>query len=143
MDRRWSVVREYDNAENLYRSGEARLKQIKAEFNVSTNQAQLCRHCVPQERVVVKTCRRSRALMAAGQTVFTLAAPMASVVLISLPEQAQGRFKVGQAVSVELWTRRINVLPGTSANCRQPPIQIPHLCRSHCFHGRQGPAELG
>jgi multidrug efflux system membrane fusion protein len=41
----------------------------------------------------------------AGQTVFTLATDGEREVLISLPEQSFGRFKIGQPVSVELWSQ--------------------------------------
>lgn len=39
MERQLISRSQYDNAENLYRSGEARLQQIQAEFNVANNQA--------------------------------------------------------------------------------------------------------
>jgi multidrug efflux system membrane fusion protein len=54
MDRQMVSRSAYDNAENLYRSGEARLKQIKAEFNVSTNQASYAVLRAPQDGVVAK-----------------------------------------------------------------------------------------
>ena len=91
--------------ENLYRSGEARLKQIKAEFNVSTNQASYAVLRAPQDGVVAKRAVEVGQVVAAGQTVFTLATDGEREVLISLPEQSFGRFKVGQPVSVELWTQ--------------------------------------
>jgi multidrug efflux system membrane fusion protein len=96
---------QYDNSENLYRSGEARLKQIKAEFNVSTNQASYAVLRAPQDGVVAKRAVEVGQVVAAGQTVFTLATDGEREVSISLPEQSFGRFKVGQPVSVELWTQ--------------------------------------
>ena len=105
MDRQMVSRSAYDNAENLYRSGEARLKQIKAEFNVSTNQASYAVLRAPQDGVVAKRAVEVGQVVAAGQTVFTLATDGEREVLISLPEQSFGRFKVGQPVSVELWTQ--------------------------------------
>jgi multidrug efflux system membrane fusion protein len=105
MDRQMVSHSQYDNAENLYRSGEARLKQIKAEFNVSTNQASYAVLRAPQDGVVAKRAVEVGQVVAAGQTVFTLATDGEREVLISLPEQSFGRFKVGQPVSVELWTQ--------------------------------------
>jgi multidrug efflux system membrane fusion protein len=96
---------QYDNHENLYRSGEARLKQIKAEFNVSNNQASYAVLRAPQDGVVAKRLVEVGQVVAAGQTVFTLATDGEREVLISLPEQNFGRFKVGEPVSVELWTQ--------------------------------------
>ena len=51
-------------------------------------------------------------VVAAGQTMFTLAADGEREVLISLPEQNFGRFKTGQAVTVELWTQPGQRFPG-------------------------------
>ncbi|ROO02332.1 efflux transporter periplasmic adaptor subunit [Pseudomonas moraviensis] len=106
MERQMVSRSAYDNAENLYRSGEARLKQIKAEFNVSTNQASYAVLRAPQDGVVAKRSVEVGQVVAAGQTVFTLATDGEREVLISLPEQSFGRFKVGQAVSVELWAQQ-------------------------------------
>ena len=105
MDRQLVSRSQYDNAENLYRSGEARLKQIKAEFNVSNNQASYAVLRAPQDGVVAKRSVEVGQVVAAGQTVFTLATDGEREVSISLPEQNVGRYKVGQPVSVELWTQ--------------------------------------
>lgn len=96
---------QYDNAENLYRSGEARLKQIKAEFNVANNQAGYAVLRASQDGVIARRMVEVGQVVAAGQTVFTLAAHGEREVAISLPEQAFGRFRVGQEVAVELWSQ--------------------------------------
>ncbi|WP_347904389.1 efflux RND transporter periplasmic adaptor subunit [Pseudomonas purpurea] len=105
MDRQMVSRSQYDNSENLYRSGEARLKQIKAEFDVSNNQASYAVLRAPQDGVVAKRAVEVGQVVSAGQTVFTLATDGEREVLISLPEQSFGRFKIGQPVSVELWTQ--------------------------------------
>ena len=104
---------QYDNAENLYRSGEARLKQIKAEFDVASNQASYAVLRAPQDGVVAKRAVEVGQVVGAGQTVFTLATDGEREVLISLPEQHFGRFKVGQPVTVELWTQQGQRFAGT------------------------------
>ena len=113
MERQMVSRSQYDNAENLYRSGEARLKQIKAEFDVANNQASYAILRAPQDGVVAKRAAEVGQVVAAGQTVFTLAADGEREVLISLPEQNFGRFKVGQPVTVELWTQPDQRLAGT------------------------------
>ena len=105
LERQMVSHSQYDNAENLYRSGEARLKQIKAEFDVANNQAGYAVLRAPQDGVVAKRAVEVGQVVAAGQTVFTLATDGEREVLISFPEQNYGRFKVGQPVSVELWTQ--------------------------------------
>ncbi|EJL08394.1 MULTISPECIES: efflux RND transporter periplasmic adaptor subunit [Pseudomonas] len=105
MDRQLVSRSQYDNAENLYRSGLARLKQIKAEFDVASNQAGYAVLRAPQDGVVARRTVEVGQVVAAGQTVFTLATDGEREVLISLPEQGFGRFRIGQPVSVELWSQ--------------------------------------
>ncbi|EJL05201.1 efflux transporter, RND family, MFP subunit [Pseudomonas fluorescens Q2-87] len=105
MDRQMVSRSQYDNAENLYRSGAARLKQIKAEFDVASNQASYSVLRAPQDGVVARRSVEVGQVVSAGQTVFTLATDGEREVLISLPEQSFGRFKIGQPVSVELWSQ--------------------------------------
>ena len=104
LDRQMVSHSQFDNAENLYRAGLARLKQAKAEFDVAGNQAEYAVLRAPQAGVVAKRQVEVGQVVAAGQTVFTLAADGEREVLISLPEQQFARFAVGQPVSVELWS---------------------------------------
>jgi multidrug efflux system membrane fusion protein len=112
MDRQMVSRSQFDNAENLYRSGEARLKQIKAELTVADNQTSYTVLRAPQDGVVAKRLVEVGQVVAAGQTVFTLAADGEREVLISLPEQNFSRFKIDQPVTVELWTQREQRFPG-------------------------------
>lgn len=105
MDRQLVSRSQFDNAENLYRAGEARLKQVQAEFDVASNQAGYAVLRAPQDGVVAKRLVEVGQVVAAGQTVFVLAADGAREVAISLPEQAFGRFRIGQEVAVELWSQ--------------------------------------
>lgn len=144
MDRQMVSRSQYDNSENLYRSGEARLKQIKAEFDVSSNQAGYAVLRAPQDGVVAKRAVEVGQVVSAGQTVFTLATDGEREVLISLPEQGFGRFKIGQPVSVELWSQpdqrfagRIRELsPAADPKSRTFAARV-------AFTGGKVPAELG
>jgi multidrug efflux system membrane fusion protein len=112
MDRQMVSKSQYDNAENLFRAGDARLRQIKAELSVADNQTGYAVLRAPQDGVVAKRLVEVGQVVAAGQTVFTLAADGEREVLISLPEQNYGRFKINDPVSVELWTQRDQRFPG-------------------------------
>ncbi|BBP75120.1 efflux RND transporter periplasmic adaptor subunit [Pseudomonas gingeri NCPPB 3146 = LMG 5327] len=144
LDRQMVSRSQYDNAENTYRAGEARLRQIKAEFDVSSNQAGYAVLRAPQDGVVAKRQVEVGQVVAAGQTVFTLAADGEREVLISFPEQAFGRFKVGQDVSVELWSQpdqRFNghireLSPAADPKSRTFAARI-------AFSAGKTPAELG
>ncbi|MBU0903186.1 MAG: efflux RND transporter periplasmic adaptor subunit [Gammaproteobacteria bacterium] len=103
---------QYDNAENTYRAGEARLNQVRAEFNVANNQAGYAVLRAPLNGVIARRMVEVGQVVAAGQTVLTLAADGEREVLINLPEQAFERFKVGQVVAVELWSQPDQRFPG-------------------------------
>ncbi|SHM81825.1 membrane fusion protein, multidrug efflux system [Pseudomonas asturiensis] len=144
LDRQMVSRSQYDNAENLYRSGEARLKQIKAELTVADNQTSYTVLRASQDGVIARRSVEVGQVVAAGQTVFTLATDGEREVSISLPEQNFARFKVGQPVSVELWTLRDQRFPGRIRELS--PSADP---RSRTFAARvafasgQVPAELG
>ncbi len=144
MERQMVSKSQYDNAENLYRAGDARLKQLKAEFTVADNQTRYAVLRASADGVIAKRLVEVGQVVAAGQTVFTLAADGEREVLISLPEQNYGRFKIGEPVSVELWTQRDQRLPGRIRELS--PAADP---RSRTFAARiafaagKVPAELG
>lgn len=103
---------QYDTVENQYRAGEARLKQIKAEFDVASNQAGYSVLRASQDGLIARRLGEVGQVVAAGQTVFTLAADGEREVLISVPEHALERFRIGQAVSIELWSQPDKQFPG-------------------------------
>ncbi|AIR89754.1 efflux RND transporter periplasmic adaptor subunit [Pseudomonas cremoricolorata] len=105
LDRQMVSRSQYDNAENLYRAGLARLSQAKAEFDVAGNQADYAVLRAPQDGVIARRQIEVGQVVAAGQTVFNLAVDGEREVQISLPEQQYARFAIGQPVSVELWSQ--------------------------------------
>lgn len=103
---------QFDNIENQYRAGEARLKQVRAEYDVARNQADYAVLRASQDGVIARRSVEVGQVVAAGQAVFTLAVDGEREVSISLPEQSIGRFSVGQAVEVELWSQPDQRFPG-------------------------------
>ncbi|MDH4553631.1 efflux RND transporter periplasmic adaptor subunit [Pseudomonas sp. BN417] len=144
LDRQMISRSQYDNVENQYRAGEARVKQIQAEFNVASNQAAYSVVRAPQDGVVASRRVEVGQVVAAGQTVFTLAADGEREVLISLPEHGFDRIKVGQEVAVELWS-----LPGRRFPARIRELAPAADAQSRTFAARVAfaagkvPAELG
>ena len=135
---------QYDNTENLYRAGEARLKQVRAEFNVANNQAGYAVLRASDNGVVARRMVEVGQVVAAGQTVFTLASDGEREVLISLPEQAFERFKVGQEVAVELWSQPDQRFPGRIRE--MSPAADPQsrtFAARVAFSAGDTPAELG
>ncbi|WP_268799893.1 efflux RND transporter periplasmic adaptor subunit [Pseudomonas huanghezhanensis] len=144
VDRQMVSKSQYDNAENLYRAGDARLRQLKAELTVADNQTGYAVLRASQDGVVAKRLVEVGQVVAAGQTVFTLAADGEREVLISLPEQNYGRFKIGEPVSVELWTQRDQRFPGRIRELS--PAADPRsrtFAARVAFAGGAVPAELG
>ena len=144
LDRQMVSHSQFDNAENLYRAAEARLKQLKAELTVAYNQTSYTVLRAQQDGVVTKRLVEVGQVVAAGQTVFTLAADGEREVLISLPEQNFNRFKVGQVVAVELWSQREQRFPGRIRELS--PAADPRsrtFAARIAFTGGKIPAELG
>ncbi|WP_369987812.1 efflux RND transporter periplasmic adaptor subunit [Pseudomonas xanthosomatis] len=143
LDRQMVSHSQFDNAENLFRAGQARLKQAKAEFEVAGNQADYAVLRAPQAGVIAKRQVETGQVVAAGQTVFTLAADGEREVAIGLPEQQFARFAVGQPVSVELWSH-----PSERFEARIRELSPAADPRSRTFAARiaftgKAPAELG
>ena len=144
LDRQMVSRSQFDNAENLYRAGEAKLQQLKAEQDVASNQASYAVLRAPQDGVIARRQIDVGQVVAAGQTVFTLAADGEREVAISLPEQDFARFKLGQPVQVELWSQ-----PGQRFNGRIRELSPSADPKSRTFAARiafaagKVPAELG
>lgn len=144
LERQMVSRSQFDNAENLYRAGEAKLQQLRAEQDVASNQASYAVLRAPQNGVIAQRQVEVGQVVAAGQTVFTLAADGDREVLISLPEQAFGRFKIGLPVSVELWSQ-----PGQRFSGRIRELSPAADPKSRTFAARiaftagKVPAELG
>ena len=144
LDRQMVSRSQFDNAENLYRSGEAKLQQLKAEQDVASNQASYAVLRAPQDGVIAQRQIDVGQVVAAGQTMFTLAADGEREVLISLPEQDFTRFKLGMPVSVELWSQ-----PGQHFSGRIRELSPSADPKSRTFAARiafqagKVPAELG
>lgn len=103
---------QYENAENSYKSAAARLKQARAEFEVAGNQAAYAVLRAPVAGVIAARRAEAGQVVAAGQTVFVLAADGEREVLISLPESVIERARIGQTVTVELWSHAGQRYPG-------------------------------
>lgn len=105
LDRQLVSHSHYDNAQNQFKTGEARLRQARAELEAAKNQADYTQLRAPYYGVIAQARVEAGQVVAAGQTVFVLAVDGEREVAINLPEHAVERFKVGQAVEVSLWSQ--------------------------------------
>lgn len=113
LDRKLVSQSAFDAQDNAYKAAAAQARQAHAQQDVSRNQASYSRLIAPADGVIATREAEAGQNVAAGQTIFTLAADGEREVAISLPEQRIGEFHVGQQVMVELWSRSGERVPGT------------------------------
>jgi len=101
-----------DAQEAAWRAAEGEARAARAQVQVSRNQAGYARLHAPADGVVASRQAEVGQVVAAGQTVFTLAGHDGREVAIALPEPVLADFGVGQPVEVELWTAPGERLPG-------------------------------
>lgn len=103
----------FEARETQFRAAQARAGQAKAQLDVARNQAGYAELRASDSGVVAQRLAETGQVVAAGQTVFVLAAEGDREIAIHLPEQTISRFKVGQTVSVGLWSKPDQRLAGS------------------------------
>jgi membrane fusion protein, multidrug efflux system len=103
----------YEQQENAYKAAEAQVGQVRAQLDVSRNQAEYAQLRAPADGVIATRHAEAGQVVAAGQPIFTLAADGEREIAISLPEQRVADFAIGQKVLVELWSKSGERIPGT------------------------------
>lgn len=135
---------QFDAAENAWRSAQAQLQQARAQFDVASNQVDYAVLRATRDGVIAQRRVEVGQVVAAGQTVFVLAADGEREVAINLPEQALERYAIGQPVSVELWSQ-----PGVeyAGEIRELSASADERTRTYAarvaFRDGEVPAELG
>ncbi len=94
------------------RTAEGQARAARAQFDLSRNQAGYSQLRAPQDGVVVSRQVEAGQVVAAGQSVFGLAADGGREVAFALPESNIRDFKVGQLVVIELWSAQGEQIPG-------------------------------
>lgn len=113
LDRKLVAQAAFDTQDNAFKAAAAQADQARAQLDVTRNQAGYARLLAPADGVIATRQAEAGQNVAAGQTIFTLAADGEREIAISLPEQRIGEFSVGQKVVVELWSRPGERVPGT------------------------------
>ena len=102
----------YDAQNAAFKAAEGQARAVRAQLNVARNQAAYSQLRAPHDGVIASRQAEAGQVVAAGQTIFTLAADDGREVAIVLPESRIRDFKVGQPVLVELWSAPGERLPG-------------------------------
>lgn len=85
----------------------------RANLDVARNQSGYAQLHAPEGGMIATREAEAGQVVAAGQTIYTMAADGAREVAIALPESAIRDFSVGQAVEVELWNQEGKRLSGS------------------------------
>ncbi len=93
----------YDAQVAAYKAAEGQARAARAQMDVMRNQEAYSQLRAPRDGVIASRQAEAGQVVAAGQTVFTLAADGGREVAIGLPENRIRDFSVGQPVMVELW----------------------------------------
>ena len=93
----------FDAQNAAYKAAEGQARAARAQLDVARNQADYSQLRAPRNGVIATRQAEAGQVVAAGQTIFTLAADDGREVAISLPEGRIRDFAVGQPVMVELW----------------------------------------
>ena len=94
------------------RAAEAQVRAARAQLDVARNQAGYTELRAPRDGAIAGRQAEAGQVVAAGQTVFTLAGDGGREVAIALPETRIRDFVVGRPVLVELWNAPGRRLPG-------------------------------
>ena len=103
---------QHDAVQTRFDASSAQLARARAQLEVAENQTAYTVLKAPSDGVIARRQVEAGQVVAAGQTVFTLAADGDREVRIDLPEQDIARFAVGQPVTVELWSQQGKPLSG-------------------------------
>lgn len=103
----------YDAQVAAYKAAEGQARAARAQLDVARNQEAYSQLRAPRDGVIASREAEAGQVVAAGQTVFTLAADGGREVLIALPENRIREYAVGQPVQVELWSTPGQLLPGS------------------------------
>ena len=101
----------YEAQKAAYEAAAGQARAARAQWDVTRNQAGYTDLRAPHDGVIASREAETGQVVAAGQTVFTLAGDGGREVAIVLPEDRVGEFKVGDAATVELWSARGRQLP--------------------------------
>nr|WP_298152998.1 efflux RND transporter periplasmic adaptor subunit [uncultured Pseudoxanthomonas sp.] len=103
----------YDAQVAAYKAAEGQARAARAQMDVMRNQEGYSQLRAPRDGVIASRQAEAGQVVAAGQTIFTLAADGGREVAIGLPENRIRDFSVGQPVMIELWNAPGQRLPGT------------------------------
>lgn len=103
----------YEAQRAAYEAAAGQARAARAQWDVTRNQAGYTGLRAPRAGVIASRQAEAGQVVAAGQTIFVIAADGGREIAIDLPEARIRQFKVGDAARIELWNAPGRPLPGT------------------------------
>lgn len=96
-----------------FKAAQGQANAARSNLDVARNQAEYAQLKAPADGVIATRLAEAGQVVAAGQTIYTMAGDGGREVAIALPESAIRDFAVGQDVMVELWNQPGKQWPGS------------------------------
>ncbi|GGD46466.1 efflux RND transporter periplasmic adaptor subunit [Pseudoxanthomonas indica] len=103
----------FDAQDAAYKAAEGQARAARAQMEVMRNQEGYSQLRAPRDGLIATRQAEAGQVVAAGQTIYTLAADGGREIAIALPENRIREFRIGQPVLIELWNAPEQRLPGT------------------------------
>lgn len=103
---------QFEAAQTRLDASAAQLARARAQFEVAANQVNYATLTAPRDGIISQRMLEVGQVVAAGQMVLRLAVDGEREVRIHVPEQEIDQFRVGQDVTLELWSKPGAPFPG-------------------------------
>jgi multidrug efflux system membrane fusion protein len=103
LEKKFISLADYERRKNLFDTAKARFAQVKAQHEVSANQAAYGQLLADHDGVIVSIEAEAGQVVATGQPVMRLARPQEKEVVVSVPENRLAELSAAQDIRIGLW----------------------------------------
>jgi len=103
LEKKFISLADYERRKNLFDTARARLAQVKAQHEVSANQAVYGQLRADHGGVIVSIDAEAGQVVAMGQPVMRLARPQEKEIVVSVPENRLTELRAAQDIRISLW----------------------------------------
>lgn len=103
LEKKFISLADYERRKNLLDTARARFAQVKAQHEVSANQAVYGQLRADHDGVIVSIEAEAGQVVAMGQPVMRLARPQEKEVVVSVPENRLAEMRAAQDIQISLW----------------------------------------
>jgi multidrug efflux system membrane fusion protein len=103
LEKKFISLADYERRKNQFDTAKARFAQVKAQHEVSANQAAYGQLLADHDGVIVSIEAEAGQVVATGQPVMRLARPQEKEVVVSVPENRLAELRAAQDIRIGLW----------------------------------------